>query len=231
MRDGEGKIVGASKIARDITERKRWQEQQRLLLREMSHRVKNLFAVASGLVTLSSRSARTPQDMADAVRAGLAALTRAHELTRPGLIGESQAEAQATTLHALIRSIFAPYMNGATGHHNLLLSGPDVPVGGGAVTNLALLLHELATNAAKYGALSAADGVVQIDGVLQDARLSITWTERGGPRIEAEPGSEGFGGMLARQLVATHFGGELARDWQRDGLQVRLAIPMDRLGN
>ncbi len=87
VRDGEGRIVGASKIARDITERRRAQEQQTLLLREMSHRVKNLFAITGSLVTLSARSARTPADMAAAVRDRLAALTRAHELTRPGLIG------------------------------------------------------------------------------------------------------------------------------------------------
>ena len=83
VRNRDGRIVGASKIARDITDRKRAQEQQTLLLREMSHRVKNLFAVVGGLVTLSARSARTPDDMAAAVRDRLAALTRAHELTRP----------------------------------------------------------------------------------------------------------------------------------------------------
>ena len=87
VRTPEGTIVGASKIARDISERRRAQEQQNLLLREMSHRVKNLFSVTGSLVTLSARSARTPQDVATAVRERLAALTRAQELTRPGLIG------------------------------------------------------------------------------------------------------------------------------------------------
>ena len=104
VRDGEGRIVGASKIARDITERRRAQEQQTLLLREMSHRVKNLFAVTGSLVTLSARSARTPADMAAAVRDRLAALTRAHELTRPGLTGDKVEAGQATTLHALVHT-------------------------------------------------------------------------------------------------------------------------------
>ena len=86
VRDAEGRIVGASKIARDITQRKRAQEQQSLLLGEMRHRVKNLFAVTNGLVASECRSARTPREMAAAVRERFAALTRAHELTRPGLI-------------------------------------------------------------------------------------------------------------------------------------------------
>src|SRR5206468_6388838 len=100
VKDADGKIVGASKIARDITERKRAQEQQSLLLREMSHRVKNLFAVASGVVTLSARSADSPASMATAVRERLDALTRAPELTRPGLIGAPEQSNRDTTLHA-----------------------------------------------------------------------------------------------------------------------------------
>jgi PAS domain S-box-containing protein len=232
VRDGEGRIVGASKIARDITDRKRAQEQQKLLLREMSHRVKNLFAVTSGLVTLSARSANTPHDMAAAVRGRLAALTRAHELTRPGLIGGMDVAEQTTTLHALIRTIFAPYVNGHSGgRESVVVDGSDVPIGGSAVTNLALLLHELTTNAAKYGALSSADGVVHVGCTLQNGELVLTWKELGGPPIEAEPDNEGFGGLLARQLVSAHFGGTLARNWMRDGLVARLSVPADRLGN
>ena len=130
VRTPEGTIVGASKIARDISERRRAQEQQNLLLREMSHRVKNLFSVTSSLVTLSARSARTPQDMETAVRERLAALTRAQELTRPGLIGTGDEAVQETTLHALIGTIFAPYVNRRSkGHEGIILIGPDVPIG------------------------------------------------------------------------------------------------------
>jgi two-component sensor histidine kinase len=231
VRDGKGRIVGASKIARDITDRKRAQEQQKLLLREMSHRVKNLFAVTSGLVTLSARSASTTQDMAAAVRARLAALSRAHELTRPGLIGGIDVSDQATTLHTLIGTIFAPYLSGSVGPHSVTVNGCDLPVAGSAVTNLALLLHELATNAAKYGALSTANGAIQIDCTTQNDALVITWKEQGGPPIETAPEGEGFGGVLARQLVSTHFGGQMTRDWLRDGLVARLSVPVDRLGN
>ena len=97
IKNAEGTVVGASKTARDITERRRAQEQQNLLVREMSHRVNNLFAVTSGLVTLSARSARTPADMAEAVRDRLCALARAHGLTRPGLIDGDGKPGQDTT--------------------------------------------------------------------------------------------------------------------------------------
>ena len=140
VRTPEGTIVGASKIARDISERRRAQEQQNLLLREMSHRVKNLFSVAGSLVTLSARSAPTPQDMATAVRERLAALTRAQELTRPGLIGAGDEGVQEGTLHALIGTMFAPYADrGSAGDEGVILIGPDVPIGANAITNVALV--------------------------------------------------------------------------------------------
>ncbi|MGH6843887.1 MAG: PAS domain S-box protein, partial [Methylocella sp.] len=160
LKNAEDRIIGVSTIARDITERRRAQEQQNLLLREMSHRVKNLFAVASGLVTLSARSARTPADMAQAVRERLGALARAHGLTRPGLVDGDGRPSQDTTLHALVQTIFAPYVDPKRikGHGFYIVTGPSLPVGGNAVTSIALVMHELATNAAKYGALSSPGG-------------------------------------------------------------------------
>jgi PAS domain S-box-containing protein len=230
VRTPEGKIIGASKIARDISERRRAQEQQNLLLREMSHRVKNLFSVTSSLVTLSARSARTPQDMETAVRERLAALTPAQELTRPGLIGTGDEAVQETTLHALIGTIFAPYVNRRSkGHKGVILIGPDVPIGADAITNVALVVHELATNAAKYGALSSPGGVVHIDCSLQNDQLLLTWKERGGPSLDGPPDAEGFGSMLAHRIVIDHFGGRISNDWGRDGLVVHLSLPVERL--
>ena len=214
----EGKIIGASKIARDISERKRSQDQQSLLIREMSHRVKNLFAVTSGLVGLSARSASTPRELADAVQERLAALTRAHELTRPGLISIGKTDGDKTTLHALIRAIFAPYVNRhSEGHEGMVLTGLDLPMGGNAITSVALVLHELATNAAKYGALSSLEGVVHIDCSLENNDLLLTWKEHGGPSIDRPPDVEGFGSMLARRIVSGQFGGRLSNDWEPDG--------------
>jgi PAS domain S-box-containing protein len=229
LKDADGRIVGASKIARDITERRRVQEQQNLLLREMSHRVKNLFAVASSVVTLSARSADTPENMAKAVRARLDALTRAQELTRPGLMGALETSSTDTTLQALVRTILSPYVDWSKEPERVLISGPDVPVAGSAVTSLALLLHEFATNAAKYGALASASGRIRLDWSADDRELAMTWKEDGGPTVEEPPHDEGFGSVLARRIVGSQFGGQLSRDWKPEGLTIHLSVPIEQL--
>lgn len=222
LRNMEGVIVGASKIARDITERKRAQEQQNLLLREMSHRVKNLFAVASGLVTLSARSARTPTEMAEALRERLGALALAHGLTRSGLIAEDKG-GHGATLHSLVQTIFSPYVDG---RECVEVSCPDVSVGPNAVTGVAMVLHEFATNAVKYGALSRQEGFVSIDGAVADGNLVLKWEEHDGPRVSGSPDHEGFGGMLADRIIRGQFGGEVAYVWNPEGLVIRLSMPM-----
>jgi two-component sensor histidine kinase len=231
LKNAEGRIIGASKIARDITEQRRAQEQQNLLLREMSHRVKNLFAVASGLVTLSARSARTPADMAEAVRERLGALARAHGLTRPGLINGNGKPCQDTTLHALVQTIFAPYVDPERikGHGFYIVTGPCLPIGGNAVTSIALVMHELATNAAKYGALSSPGGYIHIDWSVENDELLLTWKERGGPSLDGPAEREGFGGSLVRRIVTDQFGGQLSYNWKPEGLIIRLSVPVERL--
>ena len=153
IKDSLGRIVGASKIARDVTERKRAQEQLRLLLREMDHRVRNLFTISSGLVVLSARSAKTPDELATKVRERLAALARAHALLLSKTSEEAGDAKPAMTSESLIRAILSPYDDLAGGASRFAVAGPDMPISGGAVTGLALLLHEFATNAAKYVAL------------------------------------------------------------------------------
>ena len=231
IKNAEGRIIGASKIARDITERRRAQEQQNLLLREMSHRVKNLFAVASGLVTLSARSARTPADMAEAFRERLGALARAHGLTRPGLINGGEKPGQDTTLHALVQTIFAPYVEPerVKGHGFYIITGPCLPIGRNAVTSIALVIHELATNAAKYGALSSPGGYIHIDWSVKKDELLLTWKEHGGPSLDGPAEHEGFGSSLVRRLVTGQFGGQLSYDWKPKGLIIRLSVPVERL--
>jgi PAS domain S-box-containing protein len=231
IKNAEGAVVGASKTARDITERRRAQEQQNLLIREMSHRVKNLFAVTSGLVTLSARSARTPADMAEAVRERLGALARAHGLTRPGLINGNGKPCQDTTLHALVQTIFAPYVDPerVKGRGFFIITGPCLPIGGNAVTSVALVLHELATNAAKYGALSSPGGYIHIDWSVKKDELLLTWKEHGGPSLDGPAEHEGFGSSLVRRLVTGQFGGQLSYDWKPKGLIIRLSVPVERL--
>ncbi len=231
LKNAEGRIIGASKIARDITERRRAQEQQNLLVREMSHRVKNFFAVTSGLVTLSARSARTPADMAEAVRDRLGALARAHGLTRPGLINGNGKPCQDTTLHALVQTIFAPYVDPehSKDHGFFIITGPCLPISGSAVTSVALVLHELATNAAKYGALSSPGGYVHIDWSVKKDELMLTWKEHGGPSIDGPAEHEGFGSSLVRRLVTGQFEGQLSYDWKPKGLIIRFSVPVERL--
>jgi PAS domain S-box-containing protein len=225
-RDNSDRPQHVVAISLDISERKQAQEQQRLLLREMNHRIKNLFALAGGVVTLSARSAETPNDLAEAVRERLAALARAHELTLPGTTGE-KADRPAT-LPILIRAIISPLL---VEKERVVITGPEVPISGNAVTSLALLLQEFATNAAKYGALASETGRIEISWCEWKGEVLLVWREQGGPQIGGPPESEheGFGSTLARLAVTGQLGGKISRDWDKEGLTIKLSVPLDRL--
>jgi PAS domain S-box-containing protein len=225
IRNSSGKIVGASKIARDITELKKARDRQHLLMREMNHRVKNLFALSGSIVGLSARWTKSPRELAEAARARLAALARAHALTFSH--GFDEEADKPTTLHSLVRTIVAPFDEPED--PRITLTGIDAEVSGTAVTSLALLLHEFATNAAKYGALSSAKGTVKVVLAEDDDRLLIHWIERGGPPVAAPKAGEGFGGTLSRIAVSDQLGGEITRDWRPEGLTIHLSVPRSRL--
>jgi PAS domain S-box-containing protein len=230
VKDPNGNIVGASKIARDITERRRAEQQQRLLLREMDHRIKNLFALTSSVVALSARSAATPEELASALRARLAALARAHSLTLPVTSEGGRRIEQSTTLHALIRTILSPYEGGIGDRRTkVAISGSDIRLAGSMVTTFALLLHEFATNAAKYGALSTPAGHIDITCFESEGQFALTWQERGGPPIDCHNDSEGFGTLLARATLKDQLRGEISRDWKPEGLIIRLSVPRDQI--
>jgi len=228
VRGPDGKIIGASKVARDVSELKRAQQQRELLLREMDHRIKNLFALASGLVALSVRSATTTKDLAHKVGERLGALARAHALTIAASPQDSVG--QSVMLHALISTIVSPY-DGKTdaGELRIAVAGVDIPILEDAVTSLALLLNEFATNATKYGALSVPTGHIEIAISESPDKVSLTWKECGGPRIDRAIDHEGFGSVLSRMTVTQQLGGEIARDWQPDGLCIRLSVDRARL--
>ncbi len=227
-----GQVVGASTIMHDITERKRAQERQELLLREMSHRVTNVLAVANGLVALSASSATDPKAMAKAIQERLTAFTRAHELTRPGLMGDDYAQSQRTTLQKLIAVIVAPYAGFETlaGRRCVEVEGEDIAISGAAVTGLALVLHEFTTNAAKYGALSTPAGRVQVLCARTADDFVVTWSETDGPAIGGPPIKQGFGGVLSHRTVKGQFGGDLTYLWEPAGLIIRMRLPLSRLG-
>jgi PAS domain S-box-containing protein len=226
--DADGRVVGASKIARDITERRKAQELRDLHFREMDHRIRNLFALAASVVTLSAKSAQTPQDMASVVRDRLAALARAHALTLPRRTGASEGTEQATTLHALIQAVLAPYEEAGSARR-VIIGGPDISIAPRIVNSFALALHEFATNAAKYGALSTPDGRIEIACSEANDFFSLIWTERGGPPVRGKSDREGFGSQLAYAAVVHQLGGEFSREWNADGLIIRLSVARDKL--
>lgn len=229
LRDLSGRIVGASKIARDITERKRAQQYQALLLGEMSHRVKNLLAVAAGLVGLSARTARTPAELAKSVQERLGAYSRAHELTRPDMTVAKNT--MVASIPALVQTIIAPYVEATDGIGacNVRVDGPDIAADGDAVPSLALVLHEFTTNAAKYGALSCPSGVVRISYRLAGDMFELVWREEGGPGITGVPAKAGFGSLLAGRTVEGQLHGTLDYDWRPEGVSITLRVPADRL--
>ncbi len=227
IRGSSGEVIGASKIARDITECRRAEEQQLLLIREMDHRVKNLFTLAGGVVTLSARSASTVAELVSTVSSRLHALAQAHALTIPLNAETTSKSRKATTLHALIRTILAPYGDSGGSGSRAVVTGSDISIGGNALTSFALLLHEFATNAAKYGALSTPQGGINISCAEEDDRLN--WIESGGPPVHHQIDGEGFGTILARGAVQGQLGGEIERNWNPEGLSIRLAVDLNCL--
>ena len=210
----------------DITIQREAQERQRLLAREADHRVKNIFANFHSMISLSARSARTPKEMAQALRGRLDALLRAKDLIRPGIMG-TEHESKHTTMNALVRTVLQPYEDGSPAR--IILNGPDVPVGAKAVTGLALALHETATNAVKYGALSRPGGSVRVTWGASGDDLHLEWDETGGPVIDGAPLARGFGSLLAERSVTGELAGKIEHDWRRNGLRLKLSIPLERL--
>lgn len=226
LRDATGRIIGASKIARDITDQVKVREQQTLILNEMSHRVKNVLAVAGGLVGLSARSAESPRAMAKAVQERLGAYSRAHELTRTTGAAAARGATQETTLQTLVAAIIAPYLDQSGEGTNVSLTGEDIAIDANATASLALVLHEFTTNAAKYGAFSVPSGRVAIESRRTGDGFELIWTERGGPAVTAAPTRHGFGTVLSTKTVEGQLGGSLYYDWQAEGLVITMSVPL-----
>lgn len=219
IRNSEGHIIGAAKIARDITERRKAEKQKDLLLREMDHRIKNLFALANGVITLSARSTTTAAELACMVTARMNALATAHSLT----VSREGSNEQPTTLHTLFKTIIAPYAGGPdNAQSRASVIGSDITISGSAVTSFALLLHELATNAAKYGSLSCAEGKLDIACHQIGEMFTLEWNENNGPSIAQPPTTSGFGTMLVKATVQGQLHGEIIHDWKPEGLSIKL---------
>jgi PAS domain S-box-containing protein len=213
-----------SGVVSDITERRAFEEAQQLLTRELNHRVKNLFAIANGMVSMTARTAKDPKEMASALRGRLSALSRAHELVQPAAVG--QGAGSDVDLARLCQAVIEPYRQGDA--NRVIIEGSSVRVGSNTTTSLALVLHELATNAAKYGCLSNAEGRLSIQWTVHDDMVDLLWMESGGPLVKA-PDFEGFGTQLSQRSIAGQLGGTLEREWRPEGLRVHMTLPLSRL--
>lgn len=210
----------------DVTGRKQAEEGHELLAGEMSHRVKNLLAIASGLTAITSRSTRTSQDMARELTQRLAALGRAHDLVRP-LKGR---EGRSALLVDLISVLLAPYDDMGAFSGRIRVSVPRIGVGETAATTLALVVHELATNSLKYGALSAAEGILDVScDTGSGDQVILVWTEHGGPTVQEPSGEAGYGSKLVARAMSNQLGGSIDRRWGREGVVVTLRLDKSRL--
>lgn len=228
VKNEAGEVLGASKIARDLSASKQALARQDLIIREMNHRIKNLFALTTSLVALSARAASSAGELASDLIARLQSLSRSHALTLPDLYEDVVTEA-GTTLPALLREVLAPHHDEAG--KRIVVEGDPVPVGHHAVPTLGLLFHELATNAAKYGALASEAGQLRVTITAAEEAAEIHWQEMGGPvRDSAAPVSKGFGNRLEQASVAT-LRGSIERNWPEGGLEIRIRFPLDQIAH
>jgi len=223
LTDAQGRIVGTSKIARDITERKRQQHQRELLVNALNHRVKNTLATVQSLAMQTLRHAVTPDEGRASFEARLIALSKAHDvLTREHWQGAS--------LNKVVVDAMAAY-SGDLQESRFRFAGPIVRLQPKAVLALSMALHELATNAVKYGALSNGTGDVEITWRLipgDQQRFQLRWAENGGPPVET-PSRRGFGSRLVEQGLAQDLAGEARLNFAREGLVCTIDAPLNAI--
>jgi len=219
--EGTGAITRWFGTCTDIHEQKLAMEEREVISQELSHRIKNIFAVIAGLVGFSARGRPEFRQVANDLRDRITALGRAHDFVRPHSAA-SRPEARQDSLHGLLGELFAAYRGDRT--DRVAIDGDDVVIDDRSTTPLALLFHELATNATKYGALGHADGQVTVSVNRGDTNTTIAWTERGGPAV-AQPARAGFGSQLIEMSAVRQLGGTVVRDWRAEGLAVRVTMP------
>jgi PAS domain S-box-containing protein len=225
VRDESGQIVRWIGTCTDIDAAKRDAEQTEVLSRELSHRIKNIFAVIAGLIALSAHRRDEARAFAATLQARIMALGRAHEFVRPHS-NRSQPQFADTTVQAMLRDLMKPYP--ALDEGRLTIDGEDARIDDRTATPLALVFHELATNASKYGALSVFEGTVSVTMHIANDQMTIRWVERGGPEVQCQHNA-GFGSELIEMSINQQLGGTLTRQWDPAGLKVEIAFPMARL--
>jgi PAS domain S-box-containing protein len=226
VRDEAGKILRWVGTCTEIDDQKRVAEQNQILSQELSHRIKNIFAVVNGLIGLSARQFPDMKSLARQLQSRIAALGRAHDYVRPHS-EQSAPHHGPSRLHALLDQLLSPYP--AVDEGRLTITGDDLMVDDRGATPIGLVIHELATNASKYGALSTPEGQVKVLTALSDGLLLLNWEEQGGPKVKVEPNLSGFGSRLTEISIVQQLGGTLERDWAPEGLRVKISLPAKSL--
>lgn len=226
VRDMSGQIIRWVGTCTDIHDTKQASAYVELLSQELSHRIKNIFAIIQSLIGLSARRVPASADFARELQARVAALGRAHDLARPHS-DQSRPKVGSATLHRLTKEILKPYL--AMDDGRIEISGEDLAVDDAAATPFALILHELATNSKKYGSLSGAGGRVTIVTSCDEAQCRLVWTETDGPLVEAAPKMTGFGTKLMLASAQLHLNGQIEWQWSPSGLVVSLNCPRSNL--
>jgi len=211
--DEMGRPIWLSGVTSDITERKRAEERQILLAEEVDHRARNVVAVVQSIMRLTR--ADSIDDYIGALDGRIGALSNAHRL----LAGSRWEGADLTRL---VEEEFAPYR--ASGNERVKSRGPNVLLPPATAQTIALALHELATNAAKYGALSVDPGYVELTWQTEPGKLELVWTESGGPQI-GPPDRRGYGSRAIVAGIERQLGGLVNFDWQASGLRCTLCVP------
>ena len=210
--DTHGQVIGTTSITLDISERKRWENHLFLLMREVNHRSRNLLAVLSSISHCTAARSPSIEDFSRVFSSRLQSLLRAHEVV-------AQDQWSASSMQKLIDVQLAAHMRDEGDH--VRVHGPEILLRPRAMQNLGLALHELATNSAKYGALSAAGGNVELYWRLRDRDgekiLQVAWREVGGPEVRP-PKSKGFGSMLLDRVVGAELNGKSRIKYRRSGL-------------
>jgi PAS domain S-box-containing protein len=221
LRSDGGTPEGFLKILRDQTEERHAQERQKLLMHELNHRLKNTLSVIQSIVTQSLRGASSMEDAASTLQDRIAAYSRAHDI----LMHENWSNTDLATVVKTTASSL-----GLEGSPRFMSSGPSVELDPQAALAIALVLHELGTNARKYGALSNADGIITmrwtVVGQASEPVVEATWAESGGPKV-LPPTKKGFGSKLITASLASF--GDLSVDYMETGLIVKLRSPLEKL--
>jgi two-component sensor histidine kinase len=219
-RDADGRPTLVFGVNYDITERHSGEERQRLLLREINHRVKNTLATVQALATQTVRHAREPREFLDAFSQRLRALGLAH-----GLLSEY--EWRGIGIRDLARLELSPFDDAES--PRISMSGPDALLTPDQTLGLALILHELASNALKYGALSVSAGKVAVSWTVRattgDKQLELEWIESGGPKV-SPPTHHGFGSILIRRSLAKVISSEVTHEFPPDGVRAHISMPL-----